>query len=63
MFEITIRGITKEFETAAEMAEWQESMRAPVRQKFKPHRGEKKKEVKTLKNYMGSWQTSNAPDS
>ena len=52
MFEITVRGVTKEFESAAEMAEWQESMLAP-RKKFKPRRGERKKEtVNTLKNYM-----------
>jgi len=44
MFEITIRGITKQFETAGEMAEWQESMRSVPRSRSKPKgRGHKRK--------------------
>ena len=45
MFEITIRGITKEFESAEEMAAWQESMRSVPRSRSKPKRkGSKRKQ-------------------
>jgi hypothetical protein len=46
MFELTINGKTKVFETAAEMAEWKERMsKPPRRKKFK----NKKKKPKVTK--------------
>ena len=48
MFEITIKGITKQFESAAKMAEWQESMFTPS-----PRKSRKKEKKKgSLKNHI-----------
>ena len=66
MFELTIRGITKQFETAGEMAEWQESMRSKPRPRSKPKKGHKRKQD-TLSNKLeairGRGRQGNAPDS
>ena len=52
MFELTIRGITKQFETAGEMAEWQESMRAQPRSRSKPKRKGSKRKQSTLSDKL-----------
>ena len=65
MFEITIRGMTRQFDTAGEMAEWQESMRSP-RPRLKPKKGHKRK-LSSLSDKLeairGRGRQGNAPDS
>lgn len=65
MFELTIRGMTRQFETAGEMAEWQESMRSQPRSKPK-RKGHKRKQNSMsdkLEAIRGRGRQGNAPDS
>ena len=68
MYELTIKGITKQFESAADMAEWQETMLAP-RKKLKPRRGKQRaNKVRDESNPLGKFMRGRgrigyAPDS
>ena len=50
MYTLTINGITKEFETAAEMAAWQEAMSKPKR--IKRPKKQKRTIVSDLSKYI-----------
>jgi hypothetical protein len=52
MYELTIRGITKQFESAAEMAEWQESMRSPKRFQTRENRVKNKQSDRPLERHL-----------
>jgi hypothetical protein len=55
MYELTIRGITKQFDSAADMAEWQETMLAP-RKKLKPRRGKQRaNKIRDESNPLGKF--------
>jgi len=52
MFELTIRGMTRQFETAGEMAAWQESMRSKPRSRSKPERKKQKRKGGSLSDKL-----------
>jgi hypothetical protein len=51
MFELTIKGITKQFNTAEEMDLWRQSMAAPRIKNKLPKKPHKRKSI-TLKNFI-----------
>jgi hypothetical protein len=53
MYEITIKGITKQFKSAKEMAEWQESMTVvPKRKYIKRKEPKKAPESSPLRKFL-----------